>query len=283
MNNIEKLIELNVEIEGLLMVIKERESDTALRVLAEKYTEFKNLVEELLGAENDRIADTATATAQTDGDVMSLEDAIPLALDYQPSVAEQHEEVLTEEEPAVEEESVTEEPAEDESAIEEVEVEAEHDAEQTILLDEEPVTAQIAEEEPEAEDAASEDEAIAEPAEEPAEKSAEEVKDEPRAVVEEDDEEPVAPRGEEIRVDELLSRREARDLKRAFTLNDKFRFRRELFGHNDILFGQTLDTISEMANIEEAESYLYGHLGLDPENEDVKDFVMIVKNHFASI
>jgi hypothetical protein len=279
MNNIEKLIELNVEIEGLLMVIKERESDTALRVLAEKYTEFKNLVEELLGAENDRIADTATASAQTDGDVMSLEEAIPLALDYQPSVAEQHENVLSEEEPAVEEE-----PAEAESAIEEVEVEAEHDAEQTILLDEEPVTAQIDEEEPEAEDAASEDEAIAEPAEDPAEESAEEVKDEPKAVVEEDDdEEPVAPRGEEIRVDELLSRREARDLKRAFTLNDKFRFRRELFGHNDILFGQTLDTISEMANIEEAESYLYGHLGLDPENEDVKDFVMIVKNHFASI
>lgn len=95
--------------------------------------------------------------------------------------------------------------------------------------------------------------------------------------------EPKRERADEIKVDELLSRREARDLRRAFTLNDKFRFRRELFGSNDALFGQVLTRLSELEDMPEAESYLYDYLGLDPDNDDVKDFVAIVANHFAAI
>lgn len=86
-----------------------------------------------------------------------------------------------------------------------------------------------------------------------------------------------------IRVDELISRREARELKRAFTLNDKFRFRRELFGNNDSMFADTLNALMAMKSIDEATEYLYDDLGWDPQNEDVKDFVAIVRNHFADI
>ena len=42
------------------------------------------------------------------------------------------------------------------------------------------------------------------------------------------DDEAAPVRPNELRVDEMLSRRGARELRRAFTLNDKFRFRREL-------------------------------------------------------
>ncbi len=87
----------------------------------------------------------------------------------------------------------------------------------------------------------------------------------------------------DIRVDEALSRREALDLKRAFTLNDKFRFRRGLFGNNDSLFADTLNTLMAMHSIDEAEEYLYGDMGWSPEDEDVKDFVSIVRNHFAAL
>lgn len=86
----------------------------------------------------------------------------------------------------------------------------------------------------------------------------------------------------ELRVDEMLSRREARNLRKAFTLNDKFRFRRELFGNNDELFGQTLDTLQQMSSYQQAVEYLEHNMGWDVKNEDVADFLSIIKNHFGT-
>lgn len=86
----------------------------------------------------------------------------------------------------------------------------------------------------------------------------------------------------ELRVDEMLSRREARNLRKAFTLNDKFRFRRELFGNNDELFGQTLDTLQQMTSYQQAVEYLEHNMGWDVKNEDVVDFLSIIKNHFGT-
>lgn len=86
----------------------------------------------------------------------------------------------------------------------------------------------------------------------------------------------------ELRVDEMLSRREARNLRKAFTLNDKFRFRRELFGNDDELFGQTLDTLQQMTSYQQAVEYLEHNMGWDVKNEDVADFLSIIKNHFGT-
>lgn len=86
----------------------------------------------------------------------------------------------------------------------------------------------------------------------------------------------------ELRVDEMLSRREARNLRKAFTLNDKFRFRRELFGNDDELFGQTLDTLQQMSSYQQAVEYLEHNMGWDVKNEDVADFLSIIKNHFGT-
>lgn len=85
---------------------------------------------------------------------------------------------------------------------------------------------------------------------------------------------------EQIRLDELLSRREAKDLRKAFTLNDKFRFRRELFCNNDPLFISTLDTLQQMSTLEEALEYLRDTMGWDLEDEEVADFVAIITNHY---
>jgi hypothetical protein len=90
-----------------------------------------------------------------------------------------------------------------------------------------------------------------------------------------------ASRQNEMRVDEMLTRREARDLRKAFTLNDKFRFRRELFANNDAMFGETLNLLSAMKNTEEAVEYMRDDLGWDMDSDEVKDFVNIVNNHFA--
>lgn len=93
----------------------------------------------------------------------------------------------------------------------------------------------------------------------------------------------VAEHDDSLRMDELLSRREAQDLRRAFTLNDKFRYRRELFDSNDALFADTLNTLSAMHSLDEALDYLYKDMGWDPEDDNVKDFVATITNHFNAI
>ena len=93
----------------------------------------------------------------------------------------------------------------------------------------------------------------------------------------------VAERDDSLRMDELLSRREAQDLRRAFTLNDKFRYRRELFDSNDALFADTLNTLSAMHSLDEALDYLSKDMGWDPEDDNVKDFVATITNHFNAI
>ena len=79
---------------------------------------------------------------------------------------------------------------------------------------------------------------------------------------------------------EKLARERARDIFRAFTLNDKFRFRRELFRNSQEEFDDTLNVISQMSTIAEAEEYIYDDLCWDPANEDVKAFMDVVTKHF---
>ena len=83
-----------------------------------------------------------------------------------------------------------------------------------------------------------------------------------------------------VAVDEMPVRRETPDLRRAFTLNDKFLFRRELFGDSDAEFADTLDLLGAMGSLDEAREYLIQDLQWDEENPVVADFLAIVTNHF---
>lgn len=67
-----------------------------------------------------------------------------------------------------------------------------------------------------------------------------------------------------------------------FTLNDKFRFRRELFGNSDIDMNEALDVVNAMTSREEVEDYFYNDMCWDPNNDDVKDFIRIVTAKFAN-
>lgn len=89
-------------------------------------------------------------------------------------------------------------------------------------------------------------------------------------------------KGEQIKVDEMLSRKESADLKKAFTLNDKFRFRRELFNGSEAEFDRTLDLLVAMGSYEEAKKYLVEDLLLDERQETVADFLAIIKRHFSA-
>ena len=85
---------------------------------------------------------------------------------------------------------------------------------------------------------------------------------------------------EPLRLDEKLQRSRSKDLKSAFSLNDTFRFRRELFGNSAAEMTDAIHMVEAMHSFDEAEDYFYGDLGWDRESDDVKDFMAIIKNHF---
>lgn len=65
-----------------------------------------------------------------------------------------------------------------------------------------------------------------------------------------------------------------------FTLNDRFRFIREIFKGNSQDFNDTLKQLSSMTSADEVVEYLTDDLCLDPENQDVADFTAIVTQRF---
>lgn len=84
----------------------------------------------------------------------------------------------------------------------------------------------------------------------------------------------------QLTLDEKLARERASDISKAFTLNDRFRFRRELFRNSDEEFRETLEAIGSMADMDEAEDYFFNDLCWDASDPVVKEFMAIVAKHF---
>ena len=96
--------------------------------------------------------------------------------------------------------------------------------------------------------------------------------DEPEYV--EDDEE------DTLTVDELLRRGISKNIHKAFSLNDRFRFRRELFENSELEMNNTLNLVAAMNAYTEAEDYFYGDLEWDKDSPEVSDFMAIIKSNF---
>lgn len=85
---------------------------------------------------------------------------------------------------------------------------------------------------------------------------------------------------EKFRIDEMFSRREARDLSKAFTINDRFRFQLHIFDGNKDAFNTSIEVISKLRDYESALEYLAGLIDIDSDDNDLADFLTIVQNHF---
>lgn len=64
------------------------------------------------------------------------------------------------------------------------------------------------------------------------------------------------------------------------TVNDKFRFRRELFDNNDVDLAEALQIAGQMSSAEEVEDYFYNDLCMDSDDPVVKDFIAAVTKRF---
>ena len=83
-----------------------------------------------------------------------------------------------------------------------------------------------------------------------------------------------------LTLDEALQRNMSRDLRKAFSLNDRFRYRRELFANNDVEMNDTLNLVETTHSFSEAEDFFYGDLEWDKEAPEVIDFMNVIRNHF---
>lgn len=70
------------------------------------------------------------------------------------------------------------------------------------------------------------------------------------------------------------------DLRRSISLNDSFRFSRELFGHDTELMNRVLQQIGEMSSYQAAVSFLASKVNADEENEAMNDLLELLKKYF---
>lgn len=94
--------------------------------------------------------------------------------------------------------------------------------------------------------------------------------------------EPEAEPAIETKASEAAPEPETEKASIALTLNDKFRFKRELFGNNAAELSDALDVVNAVSSKAELEDYFYNDLCWDPENPDVKDFMEIASARFKS-
>lgn len=87
---------------------------------------------------------------------------------------------------------------------------------------------------------------------------------------------------EESFIDTKVVNANRQDIRKMFTINDRYRFRRELFCNNEVDFVDNLNLVQAMSCYEDAEDYFYNDLQWDSENEDVVEFMSIIFKYFNS-
>ena len=77
--------------------------------------------------------------------------------------------------------------------------------------------------------------------------------------------------------------RELKDIPKLMSLNDKFRFRRELFVNSDEVMNNTLEALNEISSFEESVAFLQDQFGWDIENnEPAVEFFNILEKRFTN-
>lgn len=146
---------------------------------------------------------------------------------------------------------------------------------EAIVAEEKPVVIAAAAETA-AEEAAAEEEAAAAAEEE----EEEEGKKEEPAIVEEPVVETVVKEEEPKSAVLGESLKLSAGLRHAISLNDSFRFSRELFGGNTDLMNRVIEQISVMSSYKTAVAFLSSKVELNEEKEAVNDFLELLKKYF---
>jgi hypothetical protein len=71
------------------------------------------------------------------------------------------------------------------------------------------------------------------------------------------------------------------DLKKSLSLNDRFRFQRDLFGNDTKLMDNTLDNLNDLSSLQETMDYLHNRFVWNEKDESVIAFKEILEKRFV--
>lgn len=81
-------------------------------------------------------------------------------------------------------------------------------------------------------------------------------------------------------LNDLLEKKNLSDFRKAFSLNDRFRFRRELFGGDEARMNKAISDLNDLHSYEESVAYLNNELKWNIEDEAVADFIKLLEKRF---
>jgi len=81
-------------------------------------------------------------------------------------------------------------------------------------------------------------------------------------------------------LNDVIEKNKLSDLRKAFSLNDRFRYRRELFENNEDIMNNALLQLNKKESLNESLAYLQDTLHLDFNTPTVKDFIKILEIRF---
>lgn len=81
-------------------------------------------------------------------------------------------------------------------------------------------------------------------------------------------------------VNDIMEKRKLSDLRKAFSLNDRFRYCRELFGGSEEVMSKVITTLNNKDSYKESMLFLEEKLHWDFTNPTVKDFIKVLEIRF---
>ena len=84
-----------------------------------------------------------------------------------------------------------------------------------------------------------------------------------------------------VSLNEVIQKKFLADFRKAFSLNDRFRFRRELFGGDEGRMNEAISDLNELQSFEESITYLDKKLKWNVEDEAVADFIKLLEKRFS--
>lgn len=103
---------------------------------------------------------------------------------------------------------------------------------------------------------------------------------EPVPPIEEMSHKAAAPERTGLFLNDLLEKKNLSDFRKAFSLNDRFRFRRELFGGDESRMNKAINDLNDLHTYEDSVTYLNHELKWNIEDEAVADFIKLLEKRF---
>ncbi len=83
-----------------------------------------------------------------------------------------------------------------------------------------------------------------------------------------------------ISLNDILEKKNLSDFRKAFSLNDRFRFRRDLFHNNENQMNQVISDLNQIGSLDQAIEYINQNLSWDMNSEPVVDFMKLLEKRY---